>query len=265
MKRAQRLLFALLLASPTAAFAWGANGHRIVGRIAENHLTEEARRAVECLIGPETLAQVSTWPDEIRSDPSWKRATPWHFISIDDGETVETTARSPEGDLLEAMPRFEAVLRDPQAGPQAKREALKFLVHFVGDVHQPLHVGRRADFGGNSVQVTWFGEASNLHTVWDSGLIDNEKLSFSEFAAFIDHPAAEEIKTWQSSTYADWAVESKAVRERVYRIGDGKLSYQFAFDNIPLVKRRLLQAGVRLAGILNSIFTSPGPSIPDRQ
>lgn len=265
MKRAQMVLFVLLLTSSTTAFAWGPNGHRIVGRIAENHLTEEAARAVECLIGPETLAQVSTWPDEIRSDPDWKRATPWHFISVDDGETLETTARASDGDVLEAMPRFEAVLRDPQATPEAKREAIKFLVHFVGDVHQPLHVGRRADFGGNSVEVTWFGEKSNLHSVWDSGLIENEKLSFSEFAAFIDHPTAEEIKTWQGSTYAGWAVESKALRERVYRIGDGKLSFQFAFDNMPLIKRRLLQAGVRLAGVLNAAFASSGPSIPDRE
>lgn len=264
MKRAQTLLFALLLTSSTAASAWGPNGHRIVGRIAENHLTEEAARAVDCLIGPETLAQVSTWPDDIRSDPSWTKATPWHFISVDDNETVETTERNPAGDVLEAMQRFEAVLRDPQADPQAKREALKFLVHFVGDVHQPLHVGRRADRGGNSVEVMFFAEKTNLHSVWDSGLIENEKLSFSEFVSFIDHPTLEEIKTWQGSTYTDWVVESKGFRERVYKVGDGKLSFQYVYDNIPLVKRRLLQAGVRLAGVLNAVFASSGrPSIPD--
>lgn len=265
MKRALTVLFALLLTAPTTAFPFGANGHRIIGRIAENHLTAEARHAVQCLIGPESLAQASTWADEIRSDPDWKRAEPWHFISIEDGETLEAVKRNPDGDVLEALQRFEAVLRDPQATPQAKKEALKFFVHFVGDVHQPLHVGRAGDLGGNRVEVTWFNEKSNLHTVWDSQLIENEKLSYSEFVEFIDHPTLEEIKTWQGSAYADWVRESQGLRERVYRIGDGKLSYKYVFDNIPTVKRRLLQAGVRLAGVLNSIFASSAPSFPDRE
>jgi hypothetical protein len=263
VKRTHAVVFALLLSAPSSLFAWGPNGHRIVGRIAMNHLTDEAARAVECLLGPEGLDQVSTWPDEIRSDPNWKKADPWHFISIDDAETLETTARDPAGDVLEAIQRFTAVLRDPQATRESKQEALRFLVHFVGDIHQPLHVGRRADRGGNSIKVMWFKEESNLHSVWDSGMIDNEKLSFSELAAFIDHPTLQELQTWQSAPPADWANESKAERDRVYQIGDGKLSYEYAYKNTPLVKRRLLQGGVRLAGLLNSIFAQSAPSIPD--
>ncbi|HEX9941367.1 MAG TPA: S1/P1 nuclease [Thermoanaerobaculia bacterium] len=270
MKRAQTsLVLLLLLAVSSPVCAWGPNGHRIVGRIAANHLTDEAAHAVECLIGPEGLDQASTWADEIRSDPNWqpplKNPSPWHFISIDDQETLETTARDPKGDVLEAIERFSAVLRDPQADRQAKQEALRFLVHFVGDVHQPLHVGRRADRGGNTIEVTLFNEKTNLHAVWDSGLIDSEKLSFSEFAAFIDHPTLKELQDWQAAPPAEWVRESKAVRDRVYKLpADHKLSFQYVFDNIPLVKKRLLQAGVRLAGLLNSIFAQPGPSIPDR-
>jgi len=258
------VVLALLLAAPSALLAWGANGHRIVGRIAMSHLTDEAAHGVQCLLGPEGLDQVSTWPDEIRSDPSWKRADPWHFIDIDDNETLETIQRDPKGDVLEAIQRFTAVLRDPQASRESKQEALKFLVHFVGDVHQPLHVGRHADQGGNTIKVTLFKAETNLHSVWDSGLIDNEKLSYTEFAAFIDHPTLQEIQTWQSAAPADWAKESKAVRDRVYKIGDGKLSYEYDYVEIPLIKQRLLQAGVRLAGLLNSIFAGNGPSIPDR-
>jgi hypothetical protein len=262
------MVLVLLLIAPASVFAWGPNGHRIVGRIAANHLTAEAAVAVASLIGPEGLDQASTWADEIRNDPDWqpplRNPSPWHFISIDDQETLETTARDPEGDVLQAIERFAAVLRSPQATRPAKQEALRFLVHFVGDVHQPLHVGRRADRGGNSIDVTLFGEKTNLHAVWDSGLIESEKLSFSELAAFIDHPTLEESRTWQSSTPADWVRESKAARDRIYKISDGKLGFQYAFDNMPLVKRRLLQAGVRLAGLLNAIFAQPAPSIPDR-
>jgi hypothetical protein len=265
MKRICRFLVFLSLAAPSAVLAWGPNGHRVVGRIAMHHLTDEAARAVDCLIGPEGLDQASTWPDEIRSDPAWKKADPWHFISIDDNETLETTARDPNGDVVEAIERFSNVLKDPQATREAKQEALKFLVHFVGDVHQPLHVGRRADRGGNSIQVTLFRDSTNLHSVWDAGLIESEKLSFSELAAFIDHPTLREIQAWQSSTVADWAGESKDLRTKVYTFpADGKLSFDYAFVNVPTIKRRLLQAGVRLAGVLNSIFAQPGPSIPDR-
>jgi hypothetical protein len=170
----------------------GANGHRIVGRIVANHLTPEAAVAVTSLIGAEGLDQAATWADEIRNDPNWqpplKNPSPWHYMSIDDGETLETTVRSPDRDVLEAIERFSAVLRNAQATRPAKQEALRFVVHFVGDVHQPLHVGRRADRGGNDVEVTLFGDKTNLHSVWDSGLIESEKLSFSELAAFIDRP-----------------------------------------------------------------------------
>jgi nuclease S1 len=267
VKRAAMVLVLLLIA-PASVLAWGPNGHRIVGRIAANHLTAEATVAVASLIGPESLDQAATWADEIRSDPNWqpplKNPSPWHYISIDDGETLETTARDPGGDVLEAIARFSAVLRNPQATRPAKQEALRFLVHFVGDVHQPLHVGRRADRGGNDVEVTLFGDKTNLHSVWDSGLIESEKLSFSELATFIDRPTLGELRTWQAAAPADWVRESKAARDRIYKIGDGKLGYQYAFDHMPLIKRRLLQAGVRLAGLLNSIFAQPGPSIPGR-
>jgi hypothetical protein len=265
MKRACRFLILLSLAVPSTALAWGPNGHRIVGRIAMNHLTDEAARAVECLIGPESLAQVSTWPDEIRSDPNWAKAAPWHFISIDDNETLETTARDPKGDVVEAIQRLEGVLRNQQASRQDRQEALKFLVHFVGDIHNPLHVGRRADRGGNEIKVTLFGEPTNLHSVWDTGLIESEKLSYSEFVEFIDHPTQQELQTWQATPLTEWVKESKALRTKVYTLpADNKLSFEYSYVNLPTVKQRLLQAGVRLAAMLNSVFAQPGPSIPDR-
>jgi hypothetical protein len=254
----------LFLALPPAALAWGPIGHRIVGRIAQDHLSEAAARGVEAILGSESLAQAATWPDEIRSDPAWDNAKPWHFISIDDGETYETTAKDPAGDVVEAIGRFTKVLQDAQSTHEQKVQALRFLVHFVGDVHQPLHVGRRADRGGNSINVTWFGEKTNLHEVWDEKIIEANKLSYSELADFIDHPTDTEVRTWQESEAVAWATESQAVRARVYDIGDGKLSYLYAYLNDPLVRRRMLQAGVRLAGILNAMFDSPGPSIPDR-
>jgi len=247
-------IIGLLLLTSSIASPWGAIGHRIVGRIAEQHLSAEARQQLQALLGPESLAQVSTWPDEIRADPAWNHASPWHYVSIADDETYETAAKNPAGDVVEAIQRLTGVLRDPQATPQEQVVAVKFLVHFVGDIHQPLHVGRRDDQGGNMIQVQWFGELSNLHKVWDDQLIEAEKLSFSEFAAFLNHPSTAEVAAWQQSTVLDWVREAMHLRPQVYDIGDGQLGYPYRFKQMPTVKERLLHAGVRLAGLLNTIF-----------
>lgn len=264
--RVRRLRIAsllVLLSAGAPASAWGPNGHRVVGRIAENHLSEEARAGVRELLGDESLARAATWADEIRSEPGWDHAAAWHFISIDDGETLEATERSPHGDVLSAMERFEGELRDPEAPREAKAEALRFLVHLVGDVHQPLHVGRRRDAGGNDVLVLWFGEPTNLHTLWDTELVEFQRLSYSELAEFIDHPSAEEVATWQATGYRDWIAESLALRPQVYDLGDRKLGYGYAHDAVPIVEHRLLQAGVRLAGLLNDVFKdSSGTAAP---
>ncbi len=249
---------------PGAALAWGPTGHRVVARVAERHLSEAAAHGVAAILGSESLVQAATWPDEIRSDPAWDRAKPWHFVDLDDGESYETAPKDPGGDVVEAIGRFTKAIQDPQTPPAQKVEALRFLVHFVGDVHQPLHVGRRGDQGGNTVKVTWFGAGTNLHQVWDEKIIQETQLSFSELAEMIDHPTDTEVSTWQAGGVLDWVKESMDVRARVYVIGDGKLGYLYAYQNEPLVRRRLLQAGVRLAAILNSTFDSPGPSIPDR-
>lgn len=253
-----RGLLALALAAAPAA-AWGPIGHRVVGRIAEGHLTPAAAAAVRDLLGPESLAQASTWPDEVRSDPAWRHADPWHYISIDDGLTYETAPKNRAGDVIVALTRCEGTLRSREATAAERVAALRYLVHLVGDLHQPLHVGRTADRGGNSVEVTWHREPSNLHSVWDSAMIESEKLSFSELAAFLDHPTAADIASWQASDYLDWLAESMVRRTQVYDIGDGKLAYAYAYRNLPLVRARLLQAGVRLAGVLNAIFAAPPP------
>lgn len=247
-----------LLGSVAPAWSWGATGHRVVGAIAQRHLSESAAAGVGDLVGPAGLARVADWPDDIRSDAVLgKDKETWHYVTIPDGETYETVEKEPKGDIVERIRHFEAVLRDPATEREARWDALAWLVHLVGDVHQPLHVGREGDAGGNAVLVLWFGEPSNLHRVWDSEMIDRTHLSFSEIVGFIDHPTPEEVETWQASDLLDWVVESMALREQVYDLGDRKLGYGYRYKNRPVVERRLLQAGVRLAGLLNAIFAPP--------
>jgi hypothetical protein len=241
-----------LLAAP--ALAWGPVGHRAVGRIAERHLAPETGRQIAALLGPERLTYVGTWADDIRSDPAWAKAESWHWVTIQPGQTYAESKKNPAGDVLEAIARFERILADAAAPRTERQQALKWLVHLVGDIHQPLHVGRGDDRGGNEVVVLWFGEPSNLHSVWDSGLIGRSDLSSTELAEKVDIASAEDVKAWQASSPLDWAAESSATLDKVYTLGDRKLSFRYIFEQWPTVERRIAQAGVRLAGLLDRVL-----------
>ena len=256
------LLTGLLLFSGEA-FSFGAKGHRIVATIAQNHLTEITRQAIAELNNGPQLEHLATWPDRIKSDPNWDHAKRWHYISINDDERFKSLQRDPKGDILYALGRFEAELSDNALSQSQRRQALAFLVHFVADVHQPLHVGRRDDRGGNSIKVNWRGKTFNLHQVWDSGLIADEKLSESAYVALIDRSSRAQQSVWQDSQYIDWANESKRLRDQIYdfspnradsRSGRPTLGESYVLRSKVIVKQRLLKAGVRLAGRLNHIF-----------
>lgn len=235
-------------ASPT--HAWGPTGHRVVGLVAERYLSPATARAVAELLGPDSLAEVATWADDMRSDPTWSPFEFFHFASVEDGQTYEQSEKNSKGDIFTALARFESMLADKSLPALERRQALAWLVHLMGDLHQPLHVGRAADQGGNKILVLWFDQPSNLHSVWDDGLIDRTRLSFTEFAGFLDPPSPETLAEWRRGTYLDWGNESIALRAGVYELGDHKLGYGYIFHNLPKVRLRLHQAGVRLAMVL---------------
>ncbi len=246
----------------TQTFGWGATGHRIVAQIGEDNLSPEALASVREIIGERNLlAELSTWPDEIRSDSQvWGYTAPWHYISIDDDEVFgPELPRSESGDILWALENFEKVLRDDTVSREEKWQALAFYTHFVGDIHQPLHVGNRKDRGGNLVKVEYFGAPSNLHSVWDTQMISTVGLSYTEYVAFIDDVSVEQIRRWQANNYVEWAQESKALRPQVYALefdvdGAPDLNYIYVYWNRATMDQRLRQAGYRLAGQLNAIF-----------
>jgi len=239
-----------------AKLPFGPTGHRIVGQIAAAHLSPQAAAAVGDLLGHQTLAEVATWPDDIRSDPNFAGTAPWHYVTIEDGGTYATSTKNPKGDAVEALRRFIAVSKSSSAKKQDRVNALKWVVHLVGDLHQPLHVGRGKDRGGNTIEVKWFGEKMKLHAVWDSGLIRSTHLSFSELARFLDDATPQQVAKWQSATIDDWVEESLGYRARVYAVPGPSTadSYRYAYKNLPLVELRLKQAGIRLAGLLDKIY-----------
>lgn len=241
----------ILLMLPRPAAAWGQTGHRAIAHIAEARLGKHARHAIRELLDGRSMAEVSTWADEIKSDPAWDYASPWHYVNVEDGETYQTAPKHPGGDAIQALERMRQILSD-RAQPRVKRvEALKFLIHLVGDLHQPLHYGRRSDRGGNDVSVRWFGKPTNLHAVWDSSIIQSWELSYRELADMAPLPSKPIQKQWEKDPVLTWAAESFAYRRELYRIGNGKLGYRYVYLHGPFVKRRIAQAGVRLAALLN--------------
>jgi hypothetical protein len=236
---------------------WGDNGHRVVGYIADKYLSKKARKKIKQILGNESLAMASTWSDFIKSDSTLNAQTAtWHYVNIPDGQTYAQAQKEPKGDVIEAIDRMMKDLQDASASIEKRRFALRFLIHLVGDLHQPLHTGRADDLGGNKIKVRWFGRETNLHRVWDSDLIDNMGLSYTEIAESINFANKEQIRTWQSTDHRAWVDESRVAAQKVYASAkdDAKLSYRYAYDFDEMLKLKLLQGGVRLAGLLNKVL-----------
>jgi len=245
--------FIILIATASMLFGWGQTGHRVIGTIAEEHLTRKARKEITKLLGHTNLALVSNWADEIKSDPAWDHSHHWHYCTIPAGGSLEPGDTG--GAAAEKVEAFIVLLAEGTAPGQEQVEALKFLVHLLADIHQPLHVGNGTDRGGNDVKITWFGEPSNLHRVWDTHLIEHQNLSYTEFAEFISLKLDPNvIGDWQQASVNDILAESQAVHPLVYDIGEGRLSWRYAYQTRDALEEQLLKAGVRLAGILNSIY-----------
>lgn len=235
-------------------FAWGQTGHRIVGEIAWQHLNKKAKKNIQLALGDEQLGMVGNWMDFIKSEPSFDSLKPWHYCTIPEGKTYAEVGAPHQGDAVMAINKFITELEN---GNYSVDEvfALKCLVHLVGDIHQPLHCGNGTDRGGNDVKVEYMWKKTNLHRVWDKDMIDGQQLSYTEYVNWINTATKDQIAKWQSSAVLDWVAESQQLHPQVYDFPEnGKLSYRYTYDNIEALNTRLLQAGIRLAGILNNIY-----------
>ncbi len=236
------------------SFAWGVTGHRASGWIADHYLNAKAKKKLKKILNNESLAMVSTWMDEIKSDSTYNYTADWHWVTILDGQSYDQSTKNPNGDVIMTIERIVKELKAHTLSPKQEMEAIKMLVHLVGDIHQPLHVGCCEDQGGNKVKVKWFRNDSNLHRVWDSDMIDDTRLSYTELAQSLGEPGAASVNKIQKTSVRDWANESMSYRKQVYAIGDGNLSYKYPYKNFSLVRERILKSGIRLAGILNDIY-----------
>ena len=255
MRKYLLLTIVFLSLLPSLAFSWGMIGHRVVGGIAWENLSPKAKKEVSSLLGNENLAMVTTWPDFIRSDPKWDIADTWHYANFPkDAKTYFDVTPSAKGDVVQAIVFFEGQLRNLKLPREKRVQALKFLAHFIGDIHQPLHVGYEDDWGGNKVEVQWFKNSSNLHRVWDEDLINYQQLSYTEYVKNLNKISESEKKTLMDSTVLDWVAQALPLRDQCYKMESTKLGYDYNFQNIEMLNNQLLKAGIHLAGFLNRIF-----------
>jgi hypothetical protein len=257
MKFSKLIIGVVATAMSFQALSWGQTGHRVTGAIAEQYLTPEAQLAIGQLLSNEGLAEASTYADEMKSHPSefWnKTANPWHYVNVFDGKTYSDVAPPPEGNAVTALEMFSKQLLDKQSSLTEKQLALRFIVHIIGDLHQPFHAGNGTDRGGNDVKLKFFWEDSNLHRVWDSGLIDRQKLSYTEWTNKLSSKiSSQQAKEWMQIDPKVWIAESAKVRAGLYPAKD-EISWDYQYQTIPIVKRRLQMGGVRIAAYLNALL-----------
>src|SRR5690606_22854400 len=251
------------------ALAWSAEGHRIVARIAEAGLRPEARAEVDRLLAEEadpTLAGIATWADELRgNDPELgKRSAKWHYINFDGRCEFEPPRDCPGNNCVVTQTNMMfRTLSDPGLDDAARTAALKYVVHFIGDLHQPLHASPRDDKGGNDYQVNLDGEGSNLHRIWDGTILDRRGLDAKDYAAeLMQTPLPHDPTLGSDRPILEWALESCRLVEagEIYPAdGVHAIDTEFLDARRPLAERRLREAGHRLAELLNYALAPSSP------
>jgi hypothetical protein len=260
----QGLLACLLLAgSATPSQAWGPDGHWIVGKIAEEHMSPNAARRLRILFGGDvSLADLANWADEIKEERP--ETLPWHYTNIPPEATdLDMKRDCPNDECITAqIRRLEGIVRLGMRTSEERQEALKFLVHFAGDLHQPLHAGYGSDRGGLDVPVVFGGRQSDLHAFWDStsvGLISDDKAAIAARLARSVTPAQK--KEWQQGGLRHWTWESHLLAVRVVYAGlplgnPKQLDEDYARKAASVAEEQLAKAGIRLAKLLDDVWAN---------
>ncbi len=260
MKSLYVFLFTTLFILPTSSHAsddfWGQTGHRVVGKIADNYLKGKAKREVRRLLKRKSLAFVSTFADEIKADKRYNKFYTWHYINMPLDTNYENSKKNPKGDLVTGIAYCTKIIKDDKSTDDDKAFYLKLLIHLIGDLHQPMHIGLEEDRGGNDFKVQWHYEDSNLHRVWDSGMIEKYDMTYTELADNADVLTKNQVKAIQKGSVIDWVNETHELTKKVYASAEPEenLRYRYSYNNFKTVRSQLQIAGIRLAQYLNDLF-----------
>ena len=236
---------------------WGKTGHQVVGVLAERNLTPQAQKAIDDLLDGASLSSISNYGDKIKSNPKYRALNPWHYINLPFDLSYASAKKNPKGDVVMAIKKCIAKLKDEDEPKSERAFYLKLLVHFIGDIHQPLHVGRKEDRGGNDIRLKWLGKSTNLHRLWDTGLIDHCRISSPiEWSIELGDMPPKVMEAIQNEPLEQWVAESQALAKIIY--GDSpsnsRLGQDYYSRYLPLLKMQLQRGGFRLAAQLNDIF-----------
>ncbi len=263
MKKLFRLTAVFIfLMNYSPVFGWGKTGHRVVAEIAEQNLTKRAKRQIHKITGKQSLAYFANHPDFIKSDPDlYKKTSSWHYVNFLPGMNKNdfnlSLKESSDQNLYKRMLILTNDLNNRKnLSPEQVLESLYFLVHLMGDAHQPLHLGREEDLGGNKIEVKWFGNNTNLHSLWDDKLVDFQKYSYTEYAGILDYRDKKFKSKMTSGNLEDWLYETYLKADFIYSgVNNGdKLRFRYDYDHVEILESQLLKAGLRLAKVLNEIF-----------
>ncbi len=259
-----RILFVCLLSvlflSPDCSNAsnnfWGSTGHRVVGKIADQYLKSKTKRKLRELLHNESLAFVSTYADDIKSDKRYNEFYSWHYVNIPLDSDYESSKKNKSGDLITGIEHCIKVIKDENSSDDDKAFYLKLLIHFIGDLHQPMHVGLAEDKGGNDFKLQWFYNDTNLHAVWDTKMINSYDMSYSELAENADTLTKDQVKAIQKGSIIDWLNDTHKITRQVYAnvSPNENLRYRYSYNNFNTVRTQLQKGGIRLAKILNDLF-----------
>lgn len=261
MKKLTITALVLIGLGHSEANAWGLTGHRVVAEIAEQHLTRKTKRKLNKIIGTQKLAYWANWSDFIKSEPTYKFADSYHYVNIEgnlpEKEFLVALENTSQDQLYHKALFFINELKSNRnLTLEQKKEYLYFLIHMIGDAHQPLHVGREEDLGGNKIKVEWFRESTNIHTIWDTKLIDFDKYSYTEYTTLLNIQPKKVNAQLTEGWLENWLFDSYQAANKIYSTVkmDDKLSYRYHYDNKYIVEQQLLKGGLRLAKVLNFIY-----------
>lgn len=250
-------LSAIALAISTNAFSWGQKGHDVTCAIAQNHLTKKAQKQIDEIFEGRSIVYWANWMDNASHTPEYRHTSSWHYKNIDAEETYETAVLNERGDVVTAIEGQIEALKNGNLDKEQKAIALRMLVHLVGDVHCPMHMGHKSDRGGNRWQIQYFDQGKNLHGIWDTDLVESaHKWTYTEWAKEIDVCDKKTAAAITEGTPYEWGKETFQITTSIYDstpVGS-QLSYDYVSTSTPIIEQQLLRGGLRLAAILNEIF-----------
>lgn len=244
------------------SFAWGTTGHRVIAEVAENNLKPSARHQLKKLIGNQKLAYWANWPDFIKSDTTghWKHADVWHYVNIapqSNFQSFENALREQKGpSLYTEIKTTSEKLSNRNLSKEEREINLRFLIHLMGDLSQPMHTGRAEDLGGNLIKLKFFGDNTNLHSLWDGKLVDHNKYSYTEYARVLDVLSKKEKKDIMKGSLEEWLYDSHQIANTLYSYTEPakNYSYDYVYRFQSTLERQLYYGGLRLAKVLNEVL-----------